>query len=67
MALAAPTLWSRLDLNALAADGISVSPEGYEPWVKKDFAMLDSGVLKLVGRGWIFMDSVVTDVLNACR
>ena len=47
--------------------GISVSPEGYEPWVKKDFAMLDSGVLKLVGRGWIFMDSVVTDVLNACR
>lgn len=58
---------SGLDLNALAADGISVSPEGYEPWVKKDFAMLDSGVLKLVGRGWIFMDSVVTDVLNACR
>ncbi|WP_406539110.1 radical SAM family heme chaperone HemW [Fibrobacter sp.] len=58
---------SGLDLNALAVDGISVSPEGYERWVKKGFATLDGGILKLVGRGWIFMDSVVTDVLNACR
>ncbi len=57
---------SGLDLNALAADGISVSPDGYEPWIKKGFATLDSGILKLVGRGWIFMDGVVTDVLNAC-
>jgi oxygen-independent coproporphyrinogen-3 oxidase len=58
---------SGLDLNALAADGISVSPEGYESWVKKEFATLDGRILKLVGRGWIFMDSIVTDVLNACR
>ena len=58
---------SGLDMNALAADGISVSPEGYEPWVKKGFATLEGGILKLVGRGWIFMDSIVTDVLNACR
>jgi oxygen-independent coproporphyrinogen-3 oxidase len=58
---------SGLDLNALAADGISVSPDGYEPWIKKGFATLDGRILKLVGRGWIFMDSVVTDVLNACR
>ena len=57
---------SGLDLNALAADGISVSPEGYELWTKKGFATLDGGILKLVGRGWIFMDSIVTDVLNAC-
>ena len=57
---------SGLDLNALAADGISVSPEGYEPWVKKGFATVEGGILKLVGRGWIFMDSIVTDVLNAC-
>jgi oxygen-independent coproporphyrinogen-3 oxidase len=58
---------SGLDLNALAADGISVSPEGYEPWIKKGFATLDGAILKLVDRGWIFMDSVVTDVLNSCR
>ena len=58
---------SGLDLNALAVDGISVSPAGYERWVKKGFATLDGGILKLVGRGWIFMDSVVTDVLSACR
>ena len=58
---------SGLDLNALAVDGISVSPEGYEQWVKKGFATLNDGILKLVDRGWIFMDSIVTDVLNACR
>lgn len=58
---------SGLDLNALAAEGIAVSPEGYEPWVQKDFATIENGVLKLVGRGWIFMDSIVTDVLNACQ
>ena len=57
---------SGLDLNALKSDGIVVSPEGYMPWVEKGFATADGGVLKLAGRGWIFMDSVVTDVLNAC-
>ena len=57
---------SGLDLNALKSDGVVVSPEGYQPWVEKGFATADDGVLKLVGRGWIFMDSVVTDVLNAC-
>ena len=28
--------------------------------------MVEGGILKLVGRGWIFMDGIVTDVLNAC-
>ena len=58
---------SGLDLDALAADGVAVSSEGYEAWVQKDFATIENGVLKLVGRGWIFMDSIVTDVLNACQ
>ena len=58
---------SGLDLNALADDGIAVSPEGYEPWIQKGFATVEGGILKLVGRGWIFMDSIVTDVLNACK
>ena len=58
---------SGLDLNALAADGIFVSPEGYEPWINKGYATIEKGVLALQGRGWIFMDSIVTDVLNACR
>ena len=58
---------SGLDLNALAADGITVSPDGYKPWVEKGFATFENGALKLVGRGWIFMDSIVTDVLNACE
>jgi len=57
---------SGLDLNALKSDGIVVSPEGYQPWVDKGFATIEKGVLALQGRGWIFMDSVVTDVLNAC-
>ena len=58
---------SGLDLNKLAAEGVIISPEGYEPWVEKGFATVENGVLKLVGRGWIFMDSIVTDVLNACQ
>lgn len=58
---------SGLDLNKLAAEGAVISPDGYEPWVKKGFATLEGGFLKLVGRGWIFMDSIVTDVLNACQ
>jgi putative oxygen-independent coproporphyrinogen III oxidase len=58
---------SGLDLNELAAEGAVISPEGYEPWVEKGFATVENGVLKLVGRGWIFMDSIVTDVLNACQ
>ena len=58
---------SGLDLNKLAAEGAIISPEGYEPWVEKGFATVENGVLKLVGRGWIFMDSIVTDVLNACQ
>ena len=57
---------SGLDLNALKSDGIVVSPEGYQPWIDKGFATIEKGVLALQGRGWIFMDSVVTDVLNAC-
>ena len=56
---------SGLDLNALASDSITVKPEGYMPWVDKGFATINGGILKLVGRGWIFMDSVVTDVLNS--
>lgn len=58
---------SGLDLNALKSDGIVVSSEGYQPWVDKGFATIEKGVLALQGRGWIFMDSIVTDVLNACR
>ena len=58
---------SGLDLNKLAAEGAVISPDGYEPWVEKGFATVENGVLKLVGRGWIFMDSIVTDVLNACQ
>ena len=57
---------SGLDLNALKSDGIVVLPEGYQSWVEKGFATIEKGVLVLQGRGWIFMDSVVTDVLNAC-
>ena len=57
---------SGLDLNALKSDGVVVSPEGYSSWVDKGFATVEKGVLALQGRGWIFMDSVVTDVLNAC-
>lgn len=57
---------SGLDLATLTADGILVDASGYDSWVKKRFAVLENNRLKLVGKGWVFMDGIVTDVLNAC-
>lgn len=57
---------SGLDLATLTADGILVDASGYDSWVKKRFAVLENNHLKLVGKGWVFMDGIVTDVLNAC-
>lgn len=57
---------SGLDLAALAADGVHLDASGYASWIEKGFAIVENNRLKLVGKGWIFMDSIVTDVLNAC-
>ena len=34
-------------------------------WVGKEFVINKNGVLQLKGRGWIFMDDIVTDLANA--
>ena len=34
-------------------------------WLGKEFVINKNGVLQLKGRGWIFMDDIVTDLANA--
>ena len=34
-------------------------------WIGKEFVIKKNGVLQLKGRGWIFMDDIVTDLANA--
>lgn len=53
-----------LDLNALKRDGVDLPVSCYEKWVEKGCLVEENGFLKLVGRGWVVMDSIVTDILN---
>lgn len=54
-----------LDLNGLKLLGISLPESSYEGFLKKDFVEVRDGYLRLKGRGWIFMDHIVTDLANA--
>jgi len=51
-----------LDLQGLEAFGVKLKPECYERWLKKDFIQIEDKFLRLKGRGWIFMDDIVTDL-----
>lgn len=53
-----------LGLNALENEGIELPASCYEKWLEKGFLVKENGFLKLAGRGWVFMDSIVTDILN---
>lgn len=53
-----------LDLKELEADGIVLPVSCYGKWLEKGLLAEEDCRLKLVGRGWIVMDSIVTDILN---
>ncbi|MBO7413905.1 MAG: coproporphyrinogen III oxidase family protein [Fibrobacter sp.] len=53
-----------LDLDKLRAEGIELDTSSYSKWIKEGCLTLEGNLLRLVGRGWLLMDSVVTDVLN---
>lgn len=53
-----------LDLCGLEAFGIKIMEHFYDKWLKKDFVQIVDKFLQLKGRGWIFMDDVVTDLAN---
>lgn len=53
-----------LDLMALEKLGVVIPESAYEKWIQKNFIKIQDGFLRLEGRGWIFMDDVVTDLAN---
>lgn len=54
------------DLRALGIDNPeSRSAACVDKWIRKDFVINEGGILRLKGRGWIFMDEIVTDLANA--
>lgn len=53
-----------LDLRALEKLGVVIPESAYEKWIQKNFIKIQDGFLRLEGRGWIFMDDVVTDLAN---
>ncbi|MCF0215511.1 MAG: radical SAM family heme chaperone HemW [Fibrobacteraceae bacterium] len=53
-----------LNLSILKEAGIEIPKSLYEAWQKKDFLHFENQHLRLIGRGWVFMDQIVTDILN---
>lgn len=54
---------SGLDLQAFAHEfGGSLPPQAWEPYVQKGWLVYESGRLRLMGEGWLFMDSVVSSL-----
>ena len=53
-----------LDLEKLRAEGIEIDETCYSKWIENGCLEQVESTLRLVGRGWLLMDSVVTDVLN---
>lgn len=51
-------------LDGLKKLGYSVPEEALSRWVSEGYAELSGGVFRLVGRGWLFMDTVVLDVYS---
>ena len=54
-----------LDLNSLRSFGISLPEKAVDRWLEKDYVEVCDHFLRLKGRGWIFMDDIVTDLANS--
>lgn len=63
-----------LDLDDLRSSGLRLLSNGYSKWISKGFLAetecdvggVNHKFLQLVDRGWIFMDDIVTDLMNSC-
>lgn len=54
-----------LELKKLESLGGKLSSKALDQWLSRDFVQLSDGFLRLKNRGWIFMDEVVTDLVNS--
>lgn len=53
-----------LDLPEFCKKFGNINASSYAKWVEKGYLVLDNDMLRLAGKGWIFMDSIVADILN---
>ena len=53
-----------LALETLKNRGTSIKPEAIGRWVSRGYLENAQGVIRLVGDGWLFMDSVVLDLYS---
>ena len=54
------------DLAALGiVDAERRAAKCVDRYIRKEFVINEGGNLRLKGRGWIFMDEIVTDLANA--
>lgn len=55
-----------LPLDALRERGASIAPETIDRWISKGYLEQSQGSIRLVGEGWLFMDTVVLDLYSNC-
>ena len=53
-----------MPLEVLKNKGFSIKPAAIERWVSRGYLENSGGVIRLVGEGWLFMDSVVLDLYS---
>ena len=55
-----------LSLDALKTLGVEMAENVVRKWEKRGFVEVADGFIRLVGEGWLFMDSVVLDLYAGC-
>lgn len=56
-----------LPLDALKERGVAIAPQAIERWISRGYLEQAQGVIRLVGEGWLFMDTVVLDLYSNCN
>ena len=55
-----------LPLDALKERGAAIAPQAIERWISRGYLEQVQGTIRLVGEGWLFMDTVVLDLYSNC-
>ena len=55
-----------LPLDALKERGVAIDPQTIERWISRGYLEQAQGTIRLVGEGWLFMDTVVLDLYSNC-
>jgi len=55
-----------MSLEGLHGLGFSIPAEAISRWISAGYLEMSGGVIRLVGKGWLFMDTVVLDLYAKC-